>query len=98
MDGWLWLIQWIATSVGPSVVPILWILLSEEPLHFLCSGWLGLLAWRLSFFILPAYSGPRWTRALGISIWRGFVLLAASLVVHCWSDYSGQQFIPAAVR
>ena len=98
MDRWLWLIQWIAQMVGPWAVPRLAVLLLEEPSHLLCSGWLGLLAWRLTFYIFPAYSGSRWTHALAFACWRGFVLCAASLWFHYWSDYSGQTFIPAGIR
>ena len=98
MGEWLWLVQWIATIVGPWAVPRLAVILLDWPFHLLCSGAAGLLAWQLTFCICPAYSGARWTHALGYACWRGFVLCAAALWVHYWLDYSGQQFIPAAVR
>ena len=98
MASWLWLVQWIAIALGPWAVPRLAVLLLEEPLHFLCSGWLGLLAWRLTFCICRAYSGTRWQRAVLYATWRGLVLLSASAWVHYWLDYSGQMLIPAGVR
>lgn len=98
MDRWLWLLKWIAQMVGPWAVPRLAVLLLEEPLHFACSAWLGLLAWRLTFYIFPAYSGTRWTHALAFACWRGCVLCCVSFWCHYWLDYSGQTFIPAAVR
>lgn len=94
----LWLFQWIATMVGPWAVPRLAVVVNEWPLHFLCSGWLGLLAWRLSFCIFPRYSGTRWTHALLYALWRGSVLVCASVLVHWWADASGQTIIPAGVR
>ena len=98
MGQWLWLVQWIAVMAGPWAVPKLAVVVLEWPLHFACSGWAGLLAWRLTFWVCPAYSGTSSAVALLYATWRGFVLLAASAWVHYWLDYSGQQLIPAAVR
>jgi len=98
MELFRWYVQFAATIAGPWVVPKLAVVLLEEPLHLLCSGWLGLLAWRLSFCIFPRYSGTRWTHALLYASWRGSVLVCASVLVHWWADCSGQTIIPAAVR
>lgn len=98
MSGWLWLIQWIAVMAGLWAVPRLAVVVLEWPLHWLCSGWAGLLAWRLTFCISPRYSGTSSLGALLCSTWRGLLLLAASCWVHYALDYSGQTFIPAGAR
>ena len=91
MGEWLWLFQWITTALGPWVVPRLAVILLEWPFHLLCSGAAGLLVWRLTFCICPAYSGARWTHALAFATWRRLALLSASAWAQADADTGGSE-------
>ena len=99
----LWYAQFAAVLLGPSIVPVLWVMVWEWPFHWLCSGSLGLLAYSLMGCTFPAsLRGGTGFRCLlyGISLRtsRVFAGLAVLGLVHWLLDYTGQTIIPAAVR
>lgn len=99
----LWYLQFAATLIGPSVVPWLFVVLLEWPVHFVCSGSLGLLAcswtWSTCRELLRGFKIRHPSIALGISMrtWSVSVGLAVSFSVHYALDY-WQRVLPAAVR
>jgi len=98
MNEWLWLIQWIATSIGPSVVPILFVMLLEWPWHFWLSAFGGYLGCLLMYCGCRRAFGPLSQGVeLYLKIYSVFFGLCVALSVHRWLDY-GQDIIPAGVR
>ena len=99
----LWYAQFAATLIGPSIVPVLWVVVWEWWFHWFCSSGLGLLGYSLMGCTSPASlnGGTGWLDylyALNLHTSRAFVGLAVVCSVHWLLDYSGQTFIPAGVR
>ena len=99
----LWYVQFAATLAGPAVVPRLFVVLLEWPMHFVCSGCLGLLGtaltWSTCQELVRGCGIKRPSLALGIytRAWSVSVGLAVSFSAHYALDY-WQSVLPAAVR
>ena len=98
-----WYVQFAATLIGPRIVPVLWVMVWEWWFHWLCGASLGLVAYSLTGSTFPASlpGGTGWRGylyALSLHTSRALAGLAVLCVTHWLLDYSGQTFIPAAVR
>ena len=98
----LWYLQFAASLLGRSIVPVLWVMAREWPFHWLCGASLGLLAYSLTGCTFPASlnGGTGWRDYLyrfNLHTSRAFAGLAVLCVTHWLMDYSGQTIIPAGV-